>query len=134
MSATNKKVYMEDYSEKSFIVRGDTRPHRESLKNLGGKWSNRLTDKSSGEKIGAWLFWSAKRKEVQEWIEGGMASVDEAKPDHTSFVSQPAEESRLARIESKLTRIEDLLQKLSSALLDEEMVKDTKPKRLLGNY
>ena len=128
MSATNKKVYMEDYSEKSFIVRGDTRPHRESLKNLGGKWSNRLTDKSSGEKFGAWLFWSAKRKEVQEWIEGGMASIAEAKRDHT------ADDSRLARVEAKLTRIENLLQKLSSALLDEdEVIESPKPKRLLRN-
>ena len=47
MSAQKSTVYIEKYSDRSFVVRGDTRPHRESLKAMGGKWANRLTDKES---------------------------------------------------------------------------------------
>ncbi len=76
MSINKTEIYIEEYSEKSFVVRGDTRPYRDSLKALGGKWANRLTDKNNGEKFGAWLFWSAKLPEVNTWIKkGGVPSL-----------------------------------------------------------
>jgi len=49
MSIQKSEIYIQEYSEKSFVIRGDTRPHRESLRAMGGKWANRLTDKETGE-------------------------------------------------------------------------------------
>jgi hypothetical protein len=75
MAALN--VELQDYSEKSFVVRGEgTREHRESLKAMGGKWNSRLTDKATGEKFGAWLFWSDKRSEIEKWVDGGCEPVE----------------------------------------------------------
>ena len=62
-------VFIEDYTTKSFVVRGNTKEHKDSLMAMGGKWNNGLSDKETGDKFGAWLFWSDKRKEIQTWIE-----------------------------------------------------------------
>lgn len=61
-------IYIEDYTAKSFVVRGDTKPHKDKIMQLGGKWVNNLTDKKKDEKFGAWIFWSAKRDEVSNMI------------------------------------------------------------------
>jgi hypothetical protein len=34
------KIYIEDYSEKSFVVRGETQQVKDKLKIMGGKWSS----------------------------------------------------------------------------------------------
>ena len=41
---------VEDYSEKSIVVRGDTKEHKDALKQLGGKWNSRLRDGAG------WIF------------------------------------------------------------------------------
>jgi hypothetical protein len=84
-------IKIEDYTDKSFVVRGDTRKYLEQMKNFGGKWNSRLTDKSSGEKFGAWIFPSMKKSEVQKWIQN--------KEDIVSFSSN--EESPVKTIVSK---------------------------------
>ena len=91
MSAQKSAVYIEKYSDKSFVVRGDTRPHRESLKAMGGKWANRLTDKETGEKFGAWLFWTQKRGELDGWVSGGCKPVEGSQASGEDFgtVKQP---------------------------------------------
>ena len=69
MSSNNSNnVYIEEYSPKSFVVRGDTQPIKDQLKSLGGKWSSGFTDKETGEKFGAWLFWTAKKEEVEQFL------------------------------------------------------------------
>jgi hypothetical protein len=51
-----------DYSEKSFAVIGDTKPIKDELKKLGGRWNSHLT-------CGAgWIFSKSKLTEVQELI------------------------------------------------------------------
>lgn len=45
-----------DYSELSFVVQGDTRPYKEELKNIGGKWNANLRGG------GGWVFSKAKGK------------------------------------------------------------------------
>ena len=44
-------IILEDYSEKSMVLKGDTRQYKEDIKKLGGKWNSNLTDKKSGDKI-----------------------------------------------------------------------------------
>ena len=67
-NSNNSSVYIEEYSPKSFVVRGDTQPIKDQLKSLGGKWSSGFTDKETGEKFGAWLFWTAKKEEVEQFL------------------------------------------------------------------
>ena len=62
------QIYIQDYTPKTFIVRGETREYKNSLKSLGGKWNPSLTEKETGEKFGAWLFWFEKRPQVEEWM------------------------------------------------------------------
>lgn len=70
--SSNNNIYIQEYSVKSFVVRGDTQKYKETLKNLGGKWGSNFTDKNTGEKFGAWLFWSSKKEEIENWIKSGL--------------------------------------------------------------
>ena len=59
---TSKNVQIEKYSEKSFVVRGETKEHKTQLSELGGKWNSRL-------KGGAgWIFPNNLRENVENWI------------------------------------------------------------------
>ncbi len=64
--STNMQI--EDYTAKSFVVRGDTTPYKEALKDMGGKWNSRLLDKKSQETFGGWIFWTDKRIDVTKWF------------------------------------------------------------------
>ena len=49
-------IYIENYSEKSFVVLGETKPHKENIKKLGGKWNSRLRNNKMG-----WIFPISKK-------------------------------------------------------------------------
>ncbi|NUU44378.1 hypothetical protein [Tardiphaga robiniae] len=57
------KLYMEDYEKdgqvKSFLVKGDTAPLKQELKDLGGRWNRTL---------GGWIFQKAREVEIAEFI------------------------------------------------------------------
>ena len=63
------------YTDKSFVVIGDTKTHKDSLKNLGGKWNGSLTNKETGEKFMGWIFYSSKKREIQSWIDTGCKPI-----------------------------------------------------------
>lgn len=113
MSSTQSSVYIQEYSSKSFVVRGDTQSHKESLKNLGGKWGNNFTDKETGEKFGAWLFWTAKKTELEKWINDGMTTTENCfsyKKEQTTTSSDITE--RINRVESMLIDIVEVMETL----------------------
>lgn len=61
-AVTAKGLKLEDYSDRAFVVRGNTYEHREKLKELGGKWS-------PGLRGGQGYVFSKKRKaEVLQWM------------------------------------------------------------------
>ena len=68
------------YTDKSFVVIGDTKTHKDSLKNLGGKWNGSLTNKETGEKFMGWIFYSSKKREIQSWIDTGCKPIPIPKP------------------------------------------------------
>jgi hypothetical protein len=57
------KVYMEDYEKdgqvRSFLVKGDTKPIKDELKGMGGRWNSSL---------GGWIFSKSHEIEVAELI------------------------------------------------------------------
>ena len=155
-------LYIEEYSPKSFIVRGETREYKDSLKALGGKWNSSLTDKQSGDKFGAWLFWGEKRKEINEWIEKGCKAVNDSSQPNSSertqrsstFSSECYNRDPNASLEAKIDALTKMVENLcrhhkiesfsedkrrvkAPILLDSDVESDddvplVKPKRLLG--
>jgi len=67
-----------DYTEKSFVLIGDTKNYKDILKEFGGKWNPNL-------KVGAgWIFSNTHKEKIQDWING----KPEVKPiiaTHTVF-------------------------------------------------
>lgn len=61
-------IFIENYTEKSFVVYGDTKRYKEQLKQNGGKWNSCLTNKETGEKFGAWIFPNMKRTVIEKWF------------------------------------------------------------------
>ena len=57
------KLIIDKYSDKSFVVSGDTKQYKNELKTLMGKWNPNL-------KCGAgWIFSNSNHKNVQEYVE-----------------------------------------------------------------
>lgn len=53
---------IEDYTEKSFVVYGETKNFKESLKELGGKYNSNL-------KVGpGWVFSKNNKEKVEQWM------------------------------------------------------------------
>ena len=117
MSTKQLSVYIEDYSPKSFVVRGDTQQYKDTLKNMGGKWGNSFTDKNSGEKFGAWLFWSAKRSELEEWITNGMNTITQ-KTVETNIKNTPKSSDniskRLEQLESIIIDVVEVIESIDN--------------------
>jgi hypothetical protein len=57
-----------DYTEKSFVVIGDTRPIKDDLKSIGGRFNPNLT--IDDERVAGWVFSKNKRLEVEDLING----------------------------------------------------------------
>ena len=64
------------YSEKSFVVTGDTYPVKDNLKALGGKWFR---------KEQAWLFPKTKLEEVQAFINSGTIAAGKEEGKNNRF-------------------------------------------------
>ena len=61
---------IENYSDKSFVIRGDTRDVKEELKRLGGKYNSRLRGGPG------WIFPKSKRDEVVEFAGDDLEEID----------------------------------------------------------
>jgi hypothetical protein len=104
MENSKSNLQLEYYSEKSFVVKGDTRYFKDDLKKMGGKWNSNLTNKTTGEKFGAWLFWSNKRPEIEIWLRSEMNT--------DSTTSSTINPDRLEQVEEVLCKIISLFEKL----------------------
>ena len=62
-----------DYSEKAVVVRGDTKTHKEGLKNLGGKFNASLKDGAG------WIFPKKLEGKIKDYIEGSQTPKVESK-------------------------------------------------------
>ncbi|MCM1577066.1 MAG: antirestriction protein ArdA [Bacteroides sp.] len=77
-----------DYSEKAFVVVGETKALKEQLKELGGRFNNRLT-------CGAgWVFSKTKLQAVQEFLKCGEL-VQNEQPTNNDFAELKAKYERL---------------------------------------
>jgi hypothetical protein len=60
------KIEILRYSDKAIVVTGDTKPVKDKLKELGGKWNGRLTHPLTEDKFGAWIFPKTKEDKVKQ--------------------------------------------------------------------
>ena len=62
-------ISIENYSERSIVVRGDTRKYKEDLKKLGGKYNGRLKDGPG------WIFPKKIQGDITNFINSGVRLV-----------------------------------------------------------
>lgn len=76
MSST-ESFQLVDYSEKSIALFGDTKPLKEQLKKLGGRYNGYLT--WEGQKRPGWIFGKKRREEVEKLLSGDLPDSSELK-------------------------------------------------------
>jgi hypothetical protein len=63
-----QEMYIQDYSDKAFVLRGDdTREHKAAIKEMRGKWNKSLRNDEGT--FSGWIFSKKKREEVETWLE-----------------------------------------------------------------
>lgn len=111
----SSSIFTEVYSDKSFVIRGDTTRYKEDIKSMGGKWNSRLKEKNSEDKFGAWLFWNDKRAEVDEWFKKGFpGKVKNRQPIlENNFFSSSQSLNRDSQNTRYIQNLEDKVDRLS---------------------
>ena len=109
----NNNIYIENYSEKSFVLRGDTQDLKEEIKKLGGKWSIGFTDKKNGEKFSAWLFFMNKKPDIEKWLNELKKSDNKSELKKSDNKSEDIL-SRLLKIENSINDIYIRLEKIDN--------------------
>ena len=102
-------LYVEDYSERAIVVRGETKNYKKGLAQLGGKYNARLRDGAG------WIFPKKRQKEVDSFIEN--ATPEEEGDEEKSKKYKNSSSS--SDITDRLDRIENLLNKLLSIVGEE---------------
>lgn len=60
---TSEEICLKNYTDKSFVLYGDTKQHKDKIKELGGKWNANLRDGMKG-----WVFSMKKKAVVEEFV------------------------------------------------------------------
>jgi len=81
-SSGNGELTIKDYTEKSFVLYGDTQPHKDKIKELGGKWNANLKDGLKG-----WIFPMTKKKVIKEFIKN--CGVDDEEVYYEAVEEEP---------------------------------------------
>ena len=93
-------ITITDYTEKSFVLRGDTKEYSRFLADSGGKWNPNLTDGAG------WIFSMKKREKIESWIKS--ESKNESNLDSKS--------KNEINNDSKLDKILDMLNQINKKL------------------
>ena len=109
-------ITLEPYSEKSFVLRGDTRPYKEYIKKLGGKWAPKLQDGAG------WLFPKTKQDTVSKWIDTGEIDDDDIKYQSEKSRNGTLEE-HINYLTLKVTSIEKSINIILAKIENMEKVK-----------
>ena len=93
-------ITITDYTEKSFVLRGDTKEYSRFLADSGGKWNPNLKDGAG------WIFSMKKKENIETWLksETKNQSKNETK-DESKSKSDSTSESKLDKILDMLIEI-----------------------------
>ena len=108
------QIYIENYSERSIVVLGDTKPHKDALKSMGGRFNSRLKD----DKVG-WVFPKTFEQQVKDYVSNGKITV-KVKPNKDRL-QQLQEFNRdikedIKRVEKKIDNLDKKLDVIVSLL------------------
>jgi len=124
------EIHIENYTEKSFVVLGDTKPHKDNIKKLGGKWNSRLRDNKMG-----WIFPMSKKESVEEYINDFKKTGEIKQIQGTTQNYQKNDLSdilkRLERLEKEVKQLRMEKEKHNDDNDDNEDDSEEKPKRRL---
>lgn len=95
---------IEDYTDKSIVVRGETKPHRDELVRLGGKWNTSLRGGAG------WIFPKTKEADVALFISGDEAKSTKLTPVVSDLTSQIEQHVRKLSAEQRLTFLQKVVQ------------------------
>jgi len=96
-------ITLEQYSEKSIAVFGNTNDHKDSLMTLGGKYNSNLRGRPG------WIFTNSARPRVEEFIKNGTVTAPKRSiAPIPSVVTGNETDSLLRQIEALTRRIEAL--------------------------
>ena len=118
-------ISVEQYTERSIVVRGETRKYKEDLKKLGGKYNSRLRGEPG------WIFPITKKGDVLSFISNGERLVSEEEEKAGEIMTREWENKRendkksisqcddvvismLKKLSFKIDRIETVLSNLLS--------------------
>jgi hypothetical protein len=108
-------IILEQYSEKCFILKGNTIQYKQDIKQLGGMWNPSLK---------AWIFPNSKREVIEKWLDKGEKTVEPVKQYFESPVIENYREktvesnyssnlnSRIDVLEKKMDMIIEMLNKI----------------------
>jgi len=82
-------VRMVDYSEKSIVLTGNTKPYKEEIKSLGGRWNSRLKD--GDETMMGWIFPKKLRRQ------GGEINTQDVLQEFVGIVNTNGDLAKWAR-------------------------------------
>ena len=87
-----------EYSEKSFMVYGETKDHKEALKELGGKFNNNLANPEGSDKIAGWIFPKSKLTIVKNFLKTGCVENSKSS-ESTKYVTKKEFDDLVKRFE-----------------------------------
>ena len=146
-----EQITIESYSEKAIAVFGSTKPIKDHLASLGGKFNPSLRGNNENEKRAGWIFPKTKQNDVKQIIDkynnGSLEVITPqetsstlAKPEHPvnkkSYSKSSDSEFYFTKemylaINTRLERLEsenELLKRIIERRLGEESLKELKPK------
>lgn len=122
-------IYSEDYNDRQFLIKGNTRPYKESIKKLGGFWK---------PTVKAWIFPNIERDSVDAWIKKGEHIAQDNSPPRSTYTKRDVDQISNAQLMRKLDTIEKMLEKILSGTEDDEIIyesceeEEVAPVRLMG--
>ena len=100
-------INIKDYSAYSFVVFGDTKIHKDKLKELGGKYNGKLS-------VGpGWIFSLDKKDKIQEWYDELKSSPVISDP-RDEMISQLKKENEM--LKKEIVELREENQELQEAL------------------
>lgn len=136
-----KDISVEEYTDRSVVVRGETRQYKEDLKKLGGKYNSRLRGEPG------WIFPKSKQDDILNFMKEGKRLVSEKEAqegedrtlkweskrniDKKTYSSSSSNDNAvLIDMIEKLTQRIDLMDKKLSILMTANNIKDTVSKQV----
>ena len=113
-------IYYEDYSDRSIVVLGETKPHKDNLKSMGGRFNSRLRNGKVG-----WIFPKKSEDFIKDYIENGKVTVKViSKQSENNNVDLKKLEKKVDNLEKKLDVIIELLQNKVIGKTNKKLVND----------